>query len=106
LKKKAHGVFIAGREIVPCWNATVTGDKDVLDVVLMKRSFICIIKHNIRYDIYVAYIRREEPFVCYLLMCHEHKNADKSFSSNSKKSNVFVLVKKSSETAWAVGRDT
>lgn len=78
--------------MVPCWNSTATGDEVVLDVV-MKRSFMCIIKHNICYYTYIAYIRREECFVCYLLICHEHKNADKSLSSDSKHIDVFALLK-------------
>lgn len=78
--------------MVPCWNATAAGDRDVLDVVLMERSFICVIKHNICYCSYIVYIRREEHFVCYLLICPECKNADKNLS------------KTGSKTAWAAGR--
>ena len=87
--------------MVSCWHATATGDKDVLDVVLMKRSFICIIKHNTCYYSCIAYKRREEQFVCYLLVCHECKSADENLSGNSKKRNVSVPVK----TEQAVGRD-
>lgn len=50
------------------------------------------IKHNICYCSYIVYMRREEQFVCYLLICPECKNADKNLS------------KTGSKTAWTAGR--
>lgn len=78
--------------MVPCWNTAATRDKDVLNVVLMKIPFICMIKHNMCYYSYTA-CKERRTIWCYLLRCHECKNADKSLSSSWKNSDVLVLVK-------------